>query len=69
MRFVAGDVADEGAREGGLAGAEIARQRDQVAGLDQPGDVGHQPACGLLVFERHREAVGASAVTGHRITA
>ena len=66
-RFVAGDVADEGAGKGGLAGAEIARQRDQVARLDQPGNVRHQPLRGLLVLERHREAVAAGHCGGHRI--
>ena len=34
-RLVAGEMADQGAGESGLAGAEIAGQRDQVAGLER----------------------------------
>ncbi len=43
-----------GARESGLAGAEVARQRDQVARLDQPGNVGHA---------RRRVACSSSSAT------
>ena len=39
-RLVAGQRADEGAGEGGLAAAELAREGDEVAGLQQRGDVG-----------------------------
>ena len=60
-------MADHGAGEGGLAGAEIARQRDQVAGRERGGDVHHQPARGFFVGERHREAVGAGSGGEHRI--
>ena len=54
--FIAGEMADERAGKGGLAGAEIAGQRDQVAGFDQRGDVEHQSMRCPLVGERHREA-------------
>ncbi len=54
--LVAGEMADQGAREGGLAGAEIAGQRDQVARLDQAGDVGHQAARGLFVGRARRRS-------------
>ena len=42
-RLVVGEIADQRAGERGLAGAEIARQRDQVAGLERGGDVDRQP--------------------------
>ena len=41
-RVVAGEIADQRAREGRLAGAEIARQRDQIAGFERGGDVDHE---------------------------
>ena len=41
-RVVAGEIADHGARRGGLAGAEIAGEGDDVAGADQQSEVGHQ---------------------------
>ena len=41
-RGVAGELADERAGKCGLAGAEIAGQRDQVTGFDGCGDVHHQ---------------------------
>ena len=47
------------AREGGLAGAEVAGQRQHVAGLERGGDVHHQPHGGLLVRQHHREARAA----------
>ena len=53
---VAGEMADHGAGERGLAGAEIARQRDQVAGLQRRRDVGDEALGGLLVGQRHRKA-------------
>ena len=40
-RRIAGEVADHGPRRGGLAGAEIARERDHVARPDQQREVGH----------------------------
>ena len=68
--FVLGEVTDQGAREGGLAGAEIARQRDHVAGPQRIGDVDREPARGVLVRQRHREARAAGEkenVEGHEI--
>ena len=40
---IVGEVADQRAGERGLAGAEIAGQRHQVAGLERVGDVDHEP--------------------------
>ena len=54
-RVVVGEIADHGARRRGLAGAEIARQRDDVAGADQQREVGHQMRRRRLVRQRHRE--------------
>ena len=42
-RVVAREVADQRARESGLAGAEVARQRHEIAGLERGGDVGREP--------------------------
>jgi hypothetical protein len=53
---IAGEMADHGTGEGGLAGAEVARQRDQVAGLQRRRDVGDEALGGLLVRQRHRKA-------------
>ena len=48
-RFILGKISDHGACGRGLAGAEIARQRDDVAGTDQQRKVGHQLCgCGLI---------------------
>ena len=65
-RPVACKMADHGARERGLAGAEIARERDQVARLERAGDVDHQPARGLLVRQHHRKARTAGRGREHR---
>ncbi len=50
---IAGEPADQGAREGGLAGAEVPGQRDQVARLDRDGDILHQPVHRLFVRQHH----------------
>ncbi|MGY3405444.1 hypothetical protein ACVWZV_001557 [Bradyrhizobium sp. GM5.1] len=39
--IVAGEVADHGPRRRGLAGPEIAGERDDIAGADQQREVGH----------------------------
>ena len=65
--LVAGEIADQGAGEGGLAGPEVAGQRKQVARLERGGDVDHQRPRGLLIGERHREAEAAGAGGEHRI--
>ena len=57
-RRIARQIADKRPREHRLAGAEVARERDEVARLQCVGDVDHQPACGVLVRQRHREARG-----------
>ena len=57
-RIVAGEVADQRARERGLAGAEVARQRDHVAGREHGGDVARQPAGSAFVAENHLQALG-----------
>src|ERR1019366_6629090 len=58
QRLVAGEVADHGPRRGGLTGAEVARQRDDVAGADQQGKIGHQLRGRGLVRQRQRECGG-----------
>ena len=60
-------MADERARERGLAGAKVARERDEIARLERAGDVDHQPAGGLLVGQHHREArtAGRGQEHGH----
>ena len=55
QRIVAGEIADHRARRRGLAGAEIARQRDDVAGSDQQREIGHQMRGRGLVRQRDRE--------------
>ena len=57
--LVAGEVADHRAREGGLAGAEVAGKGEHVAGFQRGSDVHHQPHGGLLVRQHHREARAA----------
>ena len=56
--IVGGEIADHRARRGGLAGAEIARQRDDVAGADQQREIGHQMRGRGLVRQRDRECGG-----------
>ena len=58
-------MSDHGAGEGGLAGAEVARQRDQVARLQRGGDVGDEALGGLLVRQRHRKACTAGCGQQH----
>ena len=58
-RLVVSEIADHRARECGLAGAEIAGQRQHVAGFERGCDVHHQPQGGLLVRQHHREARAA----------
>jgi hypothetical protein len=55
---VAGEIVDERAGEGGLAGAEVARERDHVAGRQRVGDIDRKPAGGVLVGQHHREVRG-----------
>ena len=55
QRGVVGEIADHGARRRGLARAEIARERDDVARTDQQREVGHQMRRRRLVRQRHRE--------------
>jgi hypothetical protein len=62
---VVGEIADQSAGEGGLAGAEVAGQRQQVARLECRGDIDHQPMRGLLVFERQRVARSAGGGREH----
>ena len=54
-RVVTGEVADHGAGGCGLAGAEVARQRDDIAGPDQQREVGHQVTSRRFVDERGRK--------------
>ena len=62
---IVGEIADHGAGEGGLAGAEIAGQRHQIAGLERRRDVGDEAHRGLLVGERHGEARSAGGEGKH----
>jgi hypothetical protein len=55
QRGVVGEIADHGARRGGLARAEIARERDDVARADQQREVGHQMRRCRLVRQRRRK--------------
>src|SRR5262245_23179580 len=64
-RRVAGEIADERAHERGLAGPEIARERDEVAGFQRIGDVDGEPAGGVLIGQRHREARCGGGGQGH----
>ena len=64
--LVAREIADQRAREHGLAGAEVARERDEVAGLQRIGDVDHEAPGGVLVRQRHREARRARRGQHHR---
>src|ERR1700754_2388632 len=57
-RLIAGEIADHCAGRRGLAGAEVARQRDDIAGADQQREVGHQMRGRHLACERHRECRG-----------
>ena len=64
---VAGEIADQRARERGLAGAEIAGQRHQVAGLERSGDVHRRSRTRRrLVRQRHGEACAAGGGRKHR---
>ena len=63
---IVGEIADHGAGERGLAGAEIAGQRHQIAGLERGRDVGDEPLGGLLVGERHGEARSAGGEGKHQ---
>ena len=65
-RGIAGEIADERARERGLAGAEIAGKRDEIAGLERIGDIDRKPLGGVLVRQRHREARRARRGQRHR---
>ena len=69
QRFVIGEIADHGAGSGGLAGAEIARKRDDVAGADQQREVGHQMRGRCLICERHQKCRGRAHSAALRCTA
>ncbi len=58
QRLVAGEIADHGAGRRGLAGAEVAGQRDDVAGADQQREIGHQMRGRGLVRKCQREGRG-----------
>src|SRR4029077_20738886 len=53
--LVAREVPDQRARERGLAGAEIARERDEIAGFQDRCDIGGEPCGRPLVREHDRE--------------
>ena len=55
-RGIVGEMADQRARERGLAGAEIARQRDEIAGLEHGRDVDREALRRALVRKHDREA-------------
>jgi hypothetical protein len=55
QRLVVGEIADHCACRRGLARAEIAGQRDDIARADQQREVGHQMRGRGLVGERHGE--------------
>src|SRR5262249_15482385 len=54
QRIVIGEIAYHGARGRGLARAEVARQRDHIAGTDQQRKVGHQSGRRRLVRQLRR---------------
>ena len=56
---IVGQKPDHGAGERGLAGAEIAGQRHQIAGIERGRDIHHQAPDAL--FARQRDAVARSA--------
>ena len=62
------EIADQRARERRLAGAEIARQRDEIAGLERIGDVGREPRRRLLVVQRDGKARSAGCHRKHDVT-
>ena len=53
--LIAGEVADQRARERGLAGAQIAGQRHQIAGLERERDLGRKPRRRPFARQHHRE--------------
>ena len=63
---VAGQIADQRAGKGGLAGAEIAGQRHQIAGLERAGDIGHEGGQRRLVRDGHSEACATRGRQQHR---
>ena len=65
--FIGRKIADQRSGECGLAGAEISGQRDQIARLNQRGNIRHQTVCGCLVGERDRKAITAGAGGKHQI--
>ncbi len=69
---LADEIADEGAREGRLAGAEVAGQGDEIAGLDERGDVGGKRDRRRLVGDvdqpRRARARFLQRLDGHQIT-
>ncbi len=62
MSGVIGEKTDQRAGKGGLAGAEIARQRDEVAGFQRIGNVCRKAVCRLLVVERDGKLVSRERV-------
>src|SRR6185369_3976827 len=55
---IVGEIADHGARRRGLARAEVARERDDIARADQQREVGHQLRRCRLVRQRYRKCRG-----------
>ena len=64
-RLVAGEIADQRARESRFAGAEIARQRHEIAGFERGGDVGREALRRLLVRQCHGKACAARGGQKH----
>src|SRR5262249_55306121 len=60
-----GAIGVERGTGGGLARPEIARERDEVAGFKRIGDVDGEPAGGVLIGQRHREARRGGGGQGH----
>ena len=65
--FIAGKETDESSGKSRLAGAEIAGQRNYVAGLDHCGDIRHQPVSASFVGQGRVEVVVAGCGGKHRI--
>jgi hypothetical protein len=54
--MIAGEVADQRARKRGFAGAQIAGQRHQIAGLERERDLGRKARRRPFARQHHREA-------------
>ena len=68
-RVVVGEIADHGPRRRGLARAQVARQRDDVAGRGQQREIGHQLRGRRLVGERHGKCCRPRHSAASRCTA